>query len=70
MAERLILCIGTKKGLFIAESAKTRRKFELRGPFRPGVECLLGPDRPARRKAENLRLQLLPILRNENPSLD
>lgn len=37
MAERLILCIGTKKGLFIAESAKTRRKFELRGPFRPGV---------------------------------
>ncbi|NQV25961.1 MAG: exo-alpha-sialidase [Rhodopirellula sp.] len=37
MAERLILCIGTKKGLFIAESAKNRRRFELRGPFRPGV---------------------------------
>lgn len=37
MAERLILCIGTKKGLFIAEAAKTRRRFELRGPFGPGV---------------------------------
>ncbi|MDA0284722.1 MAG: sialidase family protein, partial [Planctomycetota bacterium] len=37
MAERLILCIGTKKGLFIAESGKTRHRFELRGPFRPGV---------------------------------
>ena len=37
MAELIILCIGTKKGLFIAESSKTRRKFELRGPFRPGV---------------------------------
>ena len=37
MAERLVLCIGTKKGLFIAEAAKTRRRFELRGPFGPGV---------------------------------
>ncbi len=38
MAERLILCIGTKKGLFVAEAAKTRRKFEIRGPFGSGVE--------------------------------
>ncbi len=37
MSERVIICIGTKKGLFIAESAKTRRRFELRGPFSPGV---------------------------------
>jgi len=37
MSERLILCIGTRKGLFVAESSKTRRKFELRGPFAPGV---------------------------------
>jgi hypothetical protein len=37
MAERLLLCIGTKKGLFVAESTKTRRKFQLRGPFGPGV---------------------------------
>jgi photosystem II stability/assembly factor-like uncharacterized protein len=37
MADRVVLCIGTKKGLFIAESAKPRRKFELRGPFGPGV---------------------------------
>ncbi len=37
MAERVILCIGTKKGLFVAEAAKTRRRFELRGPFGSGV---------------------------------
>ncbi|MCA9099712.1 MAG: hypothetical protein KDA63_01090 [Planctomycetales bacterium] len=37
MAERIIVCIGTKKGLFVAEAAKHRRRFELRGPFGPGV---------------------------------
>lgn len=37
MAERLILSIGTKKGLFIAEASKARRRFEIRGPFGPGV---------------------------------
>ena len=37
MSERVILCIGTKKGLFVAESAKTRRRFTLRGPFGSGV---------------------------------
>lgn len=37
MADRIILCIGTKKGLFVAESPMTRRRFELRGPFGTGV---------------------------------
>ncbi len=37
MAERVILSIGTKKGLFVAEGAKARRSFALRGPFSPGV---------------------------------
>jgi hypothetical protein len=37
MPERVILCIGTKKGLFVAEAAKSRRTFSLRGPFGPGV---------------------------------
>ncbi len=37
MPDRVIVCIGTKKGLFVAEAAKARRKFELRGPFSPGV---------------------------------
>ena len=37
MADRVVLCIGTKKGLFVAEAAKTRRRFELRGPFGVGV---------------------------------
>jgi photosystem II stability/assembly factor-like uncharacterized protein len=37
MAERVVLAIGTKKGLFVAEAAKTRRRFELRGPFGPGI---------------------------------
>ena len=37
MSERVILSIGTKKGLFVAEAPKTRRKFALRGPFGSGV---------------------------------
>ena len=37
MPERVILCIGTKKGVFVAESPKTRGSFTLRGPFGPGV---------------------------------
>jgi hypothetical protein len=37
MPERVILCIGTKKGLFVAQAPKTRRTFTLHGPFGPGV---------------------------------
>jgi hypothetical protein len=37
MAEHVLLAIGTKKGVFVAEAAKTRRRWTLRGPFGPGV---------------------------------
>ena len=37
MAERVLICVGTKKGLFVAEAAAGRRRFTLRGPFGPGV---------------------------------
>jgi photosystem II stability/assembly factor-like uncharacterized protein len=37
MAERVILCIGTRKGLFVAEASKSRGRFALRGPFGEGV---------------------------------
>jgi hypothetical protein len=37
MPERVVLSIGTKKGLFVAEAGKTRKSFKLRGPFGPGV---------------------------------
>jgi len=37
MPKRVIICIGTKKGLFVAEAPKARRRFALRGPFSPGV---------------------------------
>jgi hypothetical protein len=37
MSERVVLCIGTRKGLFVAESTGSRDRFELRGPFGPGV---------------------------------
>jgi photosystem II stability/assembly factor-like uncharacterized protein len=37
MPQRVILCIGTKKGLFVATGAKTRRSFTLHGPFGAGV---------------------------------
>jgi len=37
MPERVLVTIGTKKGLFVAEGAKNRRSFSLRGPFGSGV---------------------------------
>ena len=37
MADRLVVTIGTRKGVFVADAAKTRRSFTLRGPFGPGV---------------------------------
>ena len=37
MSDKIILCLGTKKGLFVAESSKARRGFTLRGPFGQGV---------------------------------
>ena len=37
MASRVVLAVGTKKGLFVAEGSKARGKFALRGPFGPGV---------------------------------
>ncbi|MSU34908.1 MAG: exo-alpha-sialidase [Pedosphaera sp.] len=37
MSDRIILCIGTKKELFVAESSKTRRGFTRRGPFNQGI---------------------------------
>jgi photosystem II stability/assembly factor-like uncharacterized protein len=37
MAERVVVSIGTRKGVFVAEAAKARGKFTLRGPFAPGV---------------------------------
>src|SRR5438046_4587544 len=37
MADRIILTIGTKKGVFVADAAKPRGSFALRGPFGPGV---------------------------------
>ena len=37
MPKRVILCVGTKKGLFVVEAPTSRRGFTLRGPFSPGV---------------------------------
>ncbi|MDE0104691.1 MAG: hypothetical protein OXN89_20135 [Bryobacterales bacterium] len=37
MSQRVVLCIGTKKGLFVAEASPSRTGFSLRGPFAPGV---------------------------------
>ncbi len=38
MAKRVVLCIGTRKGLFVAEASSARGKFDLRGPFGAGVQ--------------------------------
>ena len=37
MPERVILSVGTKKGLFVAEAARNRNGFALRGPFGAGA---------------------------------
>ena len=37
MSDRVILTLGTKKGVFVAEAARTRQRFALRGPFGPGI---------------------------------
>src|SRR6266566_6098505 len=42
MKNRVLLCIGTKKGLFVAESSKARGRFTMRGPFGTGVAVYSG----------------------------
>jgi photosystem II stability/assembly factor-like uncharacterized protein len=37
MTERVVVCVGTKKGVFVAEAPRARGRFTLRGPFGPGV---------------------------------
>jgi photosystem II stability/assembly factor-like uncharacterized protein len=37
MSDRVVVTIGTKKGLFVAEGRNGRNDFQLRGPFSPGV---------------------------------
>ena len=37
MSSRVVLCLGTKKGLFVAEASDARERFALRGPFGEGV---------------------------------
>lgn len=37
MSKRLLIAVGTKKGLFIVESDEQRKDFMLRGPFGSGV---------------------------------
>jgi len=37
MSDRILVSIGTKKGVFVAESTRNRRSFALRGPCGPGV---------------------------------
>ena len=37
MSDRVVVAIGTKKGLFVAEGSKSRKRFDLRGPFGPGI---------------------------------
>jgi len=37
VADRIVLTVGTKKGVFVAEAARARQRFKLRGPHGPGV---------------------------------
>ena len=60
MSERVVLSIGTKKGLFVAEGSKTRGKFTLRGPFGSGVAIYsIGLALSTRDADQRLKLQRL-----------
>lgn len=63
MADRVIVTIGTKKGAFVAESAKTRRGFALRRPFGQGspVYSTFIDDRGTPRLASGLAAVTLAI---------
>jgi hypothetical protein len=37
VADRVVMMIGTRKGVFVAEGSKSRGRFSLRGPFGPGI---------------------------------
>lgn len=37
MADRIVVAVGTKKGLFVLEGGAAARRLELRGPFFPGM---------------------------------
>jgi hypothetical protein len=37
MPDKVVLAVGTKKGVFVVETNKSRKSFKLRGPFGPGV---------------------------------
>jgi len=37
MPEKIVLCIGTKKGLFVPSRRNRGAASRLRGPFNPGV---------------------------------
>jgi hypothetical protein len=40
VADRVLLTIGTKKGVFVSDAPKTRRSFSLRGPFGPACQSI------------------------------
>ena len=37
MASRVVVAVGTKKGLFVLEGSTSAKRLELRGPFFPGM---------------------------------
>ena len=69
MPERVILCIGTKKGLFVAEALEDAGEVRPARALRAGGGRLRGADRHARHAAA-LRLELQRLLRHEGPALD
>ena len=69
MPERVILCIGTKKGLFVAEAREDPAQLRAARAVRTGRGRLRGADRHARHAAP-LRLELQRVLRHEGPALD
>ena len=66
MADRIVACIGTKKGLFVAESSATRKRFQLRGPFGPGAPVFSALINA--RRSIQIRLFLKKVLSNARES--
>ena len=69
LPDRVVLTVGTKKGVFVAEGAKPRRRFTLRGPFGPGVPAYASLI-DTRGTPRLYALELRSVLRDEGPAVD
>ena len=67
MARRIVIAVGTKKGLFVLDGRPSAKRLELRGPVLPGDADEFGADRSAvlRRRDDRSRCRSPTLVRND-----